>query len=664
MPSNNNNVISIWAIIFITVIGINPLYVHAQHDSIHNNHFAKCDTDKEKLIYLADSSEDRVIDFIRRNEDKYYSFIKRVEKDISPEKKYLIKRREVSALFLKSKYHSAVPAIYDLLSQKEFVTEKDSVDLLLKLRICFIKLLNYPKVFEIHNLLVKMSRNNPIIKGNNFGIPLSSVYIDMGLYDDGLLQLKKEYEEDSENFGKYKEANYLNNVGVVLLKKFLPDSAIVYFTKSKQAISVYLKESPNDKYCIFFYGLLQGNIGQALMIKKQYKEAIPLLVEDINSSKRTGYYHNASISSNELVKCYLQLNNLNAAASILDSLTNLFQEIDVPDEYLLYLKLKSDLLSRQGNYIEANKSYREYIELEDSIRFSNNKIMQLNQQISFETNMLQQKIFEQEKELATRHEQVLRQKFQHNLLLSILILLTIIILLAAYFIVRIKRREIELSEKNNEISAKSIALENTLKEKEVLFKEVHHRVKNNMQIIMSLLKLQSGKINNKALEEYFEEARNRIQSMALVHEFLYKKERIDLLRIDKYIIQLSEEILKSYNYNYYKIELKTDCHEILLDMDTAVPLGLIVNELVTNSVKHAFEKHEGQISISLKENADSILLSVCDNGMGLPEDFDTRKENSLGMELIQLLSEQINAKVEISSGNGLMVNIIIPKTKA
>ena len=133
------------------------------------------------------------------------------------------------------------------------------------------------------------------------------------------------------------------------------------------------------------------------------------------------------------------------------------------------------------------------------------------------------------------------------------------------------------------------------------------------------------------------------------------------MQMDEYIIQLVQEIKTSYTKPDSKIELQTDCDPILLDFDTSIPLGLIINELITNSFKHAFPNGTGKITITFKAHPSNYVLQIKDNGVGLPSNFEAKKENSLGMELILLLTGQIDAKLEMNQNEGLEVKITIPK---
>lgn len=216
-------------------------------------------------------------------------------------------------------------------------------------------------------------------------------------------------------------------------------------------------------------------------------------------------------------------------------------------------------------------------------------------------------------------------------------------------------------------------LKASLREKEVLLREIHHRVKNNMQVISSLLNLQSSRIKNKNVFEMFKKSRDRIRSMALIHEKLYQSK--DFARIDlaSYIQSLVVHLLHSYNVDPDVIKLKTEIEDIFLDINTAIPCGLIINELVSNSLKHAFpelntrqkkRKKMSEILIRIhSDEKDLTTLIVGDNGVGLPKDFDIRKAKSLGLQLVNDLVEQLEGAIKHQKRRGTVFKITFSPPK-
>lgn len=208
-------------------------------------------------------------------------------------------------------------------------------------------------------------------------------------------------------------------------------------------------------------------------------------------------------------------------------------------------------------------------------------------------------------------------------------------------------------------------LKASLKEKEVLLKEIHHRVKNNLQIVSSLLKLQSGYIKDKEALALFKDSYNRVHSMALIHEKLYRT--ADLARIDvgDYIRTLLSNLFSSYGVSSIAIKLNLEIDKIFLDVDTAIPCGLIINELVSNSLKYAFpHATSGEITISFKSvNNTHFALNVSDNGIGISSDIDIEELESLGLQLVLNLIEQLSGCFDLDVTNGTSFKIQFPQTK-
>ncbi len=206
----------------------------------------------------------------------------------------------------------------------------------------------------------------------------------------------------------------------------------------------------------------------------------------------------------------------------------------------------------------------------------------------------------------------------------------------------------------------------SLEEKEVLLKEIHHRVKNNMQVISSLLNLQSGRIKNEEILEMFKESQDRIRSMSLIHERLYQSQ--DLARIDfsHYIENLANHLFQSYRIDPETVGLVTDVRNVSLDINKAIPCGLIINELVSNSLKYAFPQaraeekkkaKKGEINISLASENGKISLLYKDNGVGLPEDLNIETADSFGLQLVTALVAQLNGEIEIKKKPGATFKI-------
>jgi len=205
----------------------------------------------------------------------------------------------------------------------------------------------------------------------------------------------------------------------------------------------------------------------------------------------------------------------------------------------------------------------------------------------------------------------------------------------------------------------------SLREKEILLQEIHHRVKNNLQIISTLLYLQSGYIKDKEAFEMFNESINRIKSMALIHEKLYQFTDLGKIDVGEYIRELAADLFLSYGVKTDGIKLETHVHEVLLSINTAIPCGLIINELVSNSLRHAFpDAKKGKILIDLSLDSDYMFtLIVGDNGVGFPKDLDFRNTETLGLQLVMTLVKQLKGTIELDRSGGTAFKITFAEQK-
>ena len=202
-------------------------------------------------------------------------------------------------------------------------------------------------------------------------------------------------------------------------------------------------------------------------------------------------------------------------------------------------------------------------------------------------------------------------------------------------------------------------IKQSLEEKEVLLKEIHHRVKNNMQVISSILNLQAGYVKDPETQDMFKESIDRIRSMALVHEMLYQSKDLGKIAFGEYIKSLASYLVRSYRKKSSTVQLRMDVDDVIKSINMGIPCGLIINELISNSLKHAFaDGKEGEISIEIKSDGDSrINMNVGDNGIGFPEEIDFRKTKSLGLQLVMTLVQQLGGRIELERSAGTAFRI-------
>ncbi len=232
---------------------------------------------------------------------------------------------------------------------------------------------------------------------------------------------------------------------------------------------------------------------------------------------------------------------------------------------------------------------------------------------------------------------------------------------------RVIERTAEISDSNKQLAAEIVIrvdaekqLTKTVGEKEVLLREVHHRVKNNLQIIISLLNLQSRYMTDEYTIAAFRESVNRIKAMALVHEKLYQSKDISNIDLDNYIRFLGNSLFQFSGMTGKGITLTNDIRDVSLAIDTAIPIGLIINELISNSLKYAFPNgRKGEISLAIHRQDHTITILFKDNGVGIPQDLDWQNAKSLGLRLVISLVEQLNGTIELDRSEGTAFTIVV-----
>jgi two-component sensor histidine kinase len=197
-------------------------------------------------------------------------------------------------------------------------------------------------------------------------------------------------------------------------------------------------------------------------------------------------------------------------------------------------------------------------------------------------------------------------------------------------------------------------IKKSLEEKESLLKEIHHRVKNNLQVICSLLRLQRRHVTSEESRTVFKETENRVRSMAMLHEALYQSDNLNRISAREYVHDLTSYLFQSYNAAKQGIDLHMELEDLSFSIDIAIPCGLIINELITNALKHAFPAgRKGEIRICLRCSADDEWeLVVADDGAGLPKDIQVRPRESLGLSIVQTLTKQLQGEMELNALNG------------
>ena len=271
--------------------------------------------------------------------------------------------------------------------------------------------------------------------------------------------------------------------------------------------------------------------------------------------------------------------------------------------------------------------------------------------------MTKYEVREKNKELELKEKELKQSTYQKNLFITLLSVIGLLLLMAVLFM----RSKIK---SNRALSSQKQLVEKSLADKELLLREIHHRVKNNMQVISSLLSIQSRDIKDEVALKAVNDSRNRVRAMALIHQGLYIENDLRGIRTSDYITKLCNSLFSSYRIDADRINLQLYVEDLLIDVDSIVPIGLILNELITNALKYAFpESRKGKITVRIKEAVEGLHLEVEDNGIGIPPERQVANEGSFGMKMIKAFSKKLDAEWEVASEKGTKVSLVIKKYK-
>lgn len=561
--------------------------------------------------------------------------------------------------YLNKNYSKAITVFTDLLERNKIKNYKDSAAALFYLKNAFVHIHSLNKAIEIHRILMTIRNRHSDIDEWKFHPKLSIIYYEMKLYKECLSQQLLEYDEIKHMGQGHILLGYFNNRGLFWQKYGQLDSAMACFNKAKEIfysthIGKVLNESDE-----FTGGLIDGNIGQVFIALKDYTKAIPLLKKDVASSIRIKDYLNAAISEIELANCYLNLNQFSLSKNYLDSANQKLATIEDYNTKLKILKQYAEYYDKIGSSRVAIDYYSKYISFKDSVDQKENLKELISSQVIHQVEEKENLIRTNQQNIKEKNAEVSQQKTIRNALLFCGLILIIVIVFVSVQLKKSDNSKQLLELRNKQIETRNEIIDKSLLEKDLLIKEVHHRVKNNLQIISSLLKLQSAKSTNEEVKNSLGEAHDRINSMALLHQLLYRNNQMTSLAFNDYLSGLIDQISNSFSLVNKNIRIEYKSIDLELDLDTAIPLGLITNELISNAYKHAFGGNEGIITIELSKLVkNTYQLKIADNGHGLSPNFDLNSVNSLGLDIVCILSEQINAELKIYNDNGAKFEIV------
>jgi len=499
---------------------------------------------------------------------------------------------------------------------------------------------------------------------NNF---LSTIYSKIGDSDRAIRIIRQSIDTMRINQFPYWELSFTNNLGVVYQGINELDSAWLYFTRAQKILTANFDSESNMDYD-FVSGLILGNMAQVLALKGEHLRAIPLFKLDIQNSLKEPQtiekHVNAIRSQLDLANSYTATGQFESAGKLIRNIKHELKTLNLSQALLDYWRIKWKLCEKKGDLQMALRAANRYNEIKDSMDLANNVQTLQNFQIAHESGQKESYIQEQDALLSELRDQAEQDVFIRNASLGIALLLLTLIILVAYAFRNKSSHSVSLAAQTKKIEEQSKVISKSLEEKDLLLREIHHRVKNNLQIISSLFFLQSKKIKDEKAKNIIREGQSRVHVMSLIHQKLYQAEHLNEIEFQGYLSDLAKQILQTNQTAKFEIGLTIEADEITETVELAVPIGMMVNELMTNSIKHAFEGRKvGQIRISLKCLGSMMTLEYEDDGRGVDSLESLNKEDSLGMKLIRLLTDQLDGAMEFSGTEGFKITIEFEQDK-
>ena len=547
----------------------------------------------------------------------------------------------------------------ELLLYHEFLEMKESVFVLYILKTAYNNSKQFEKLSEIAPKYYQQQKKygdpfsgeNKNLKANEeVNATYAQIYFDLKNYKQAQVYFNKYLNYLKSKKEYYRIASSQNNLGLSFFYQKKYDSAMHYFDKALLTINTKVKESDDasNNYLIHFSNSIEANKAKIYIEYKEYDKALPFQYKVIASSKETQEVNIQLGAYYDIAEIFYYKNKPDLSLQYLDSFTNTLKK--GYKNNLLSIKafgLKAKSLMLLGEISSANTFFKQQQNLVDSLDQEeiNRKYLQATVKLDVENKTEQ--LLDSKKLIAEKDKIATYQKTG--------LILLILFLIVSYF------GHKKSSEKSRIIQQQKNIVDKSLKEKEVLLKEIHHRVKNNLQLISSLLNLQSSKHNHKGFKEMVYESQKHINAIALIHEMLYQDSNLEFIYMQKYVEELTNSLSQVSYFKNIKYTIKTNA--IKLPINYATTLGLIINELFVNSMKYAFQSDKGTITILLDTNdTNQYEFTYKDNGVGMDKNRIEKQPETLGIKLINMFAEEIDATLVTENIQGLSYTFIF-KTK-
>ena len=531
-----------------------------------------------------------------------------------------------------------------LVSNPEFLNLPESIFALFALNSSYDRKGYYIQQINIINKLIEQNqRFDNIGRPNTYAYynELALVYYNLNQFELARVNFKKQAALFRKADDYFRTSSMLNNIGLTFIKEEQPDSALAYYKKAMDILEndILKDDYYSDSYMAHFKNVVRSNMFKIDLDTGNFDNIEHAFKEELASSKAIKEPRTTAQVYHYLADLYYRNGKYDTAEKYNDSTLAFRKQFPDPKNRKEAYLLRAKLALAQNENTTALKYFDLSFSLMDSL-YSENEAKNYSEATAKYNFVQTEQALEQNKK---QLQQIEKASVVQRIFLGVVISLGLVI---GGMLIRVKKS-------NKLIANQKNALEKGLTEKEIMLDEIHHRTKNNLQVVSGILELQRGKIDSEKYARLFDQSQDYLRSMAMIHELLYDQEVISSLDMQDYLTKLCNLLIEYYpdlNVNY-----RVNASTLPLNFNKATPLALICCELITNSLKHAF-KNEGTINIELSKHEEGYLLDYRDNGKGF-EHVNNATYYNTGLNLIGMLAEDLDGTVTFKTNEGFQCSL-------
>jgi len=583
------------------------------------------------------------------------------------------------------KYLSAIDEYNLFIKLQNDSTSKGSIDQLNRIAGCYKDLTEFEKSYKYYNFASKIGEKSNYNKGIGDSFSgIGQILERNGKYEEGMnyylnsnfqfklaqdstgmatsfnnignmMYYQGEFEQALEYYKKSAQIDFLKknelnlamaygNIGMIYQQLESLDSALYY----NQQCMMYLESIGNP----FYLGTIYNNIALVYYDLEDFETSLKYHLKSKQIKERIDDKSGLATSLINIGNLKVKLEDYSDAIKDYQLGMTICDELNTPMLKMNAYKGLSKAFQKTNDYKNALDYYIIYSEINDSLNAVESKNNVALLETKFETNQKEEIIAQQK--IDYKNEMAIEEAKSESKTILLVAISLLLCIVTVFFIVFYKKLKLTRQQK--------AIIEEKNNENKLLLGEIHHRVKNNLQVICSLLSLQEKSITDESAKKAILEGKERVKSMGLIHKMLYQNDNFSGIEMNDYVVKLIDGLMDSFGVDHSSMEIDTNFEQVKLDVDSAIPIGLIINELVINAFKYAYNNIDTpKITIKIDKQTEGLVLQIKDNGNGIPE--QVKKSNSFGFKLINSLVRQLNGELTLIAQNGLSYSILIKDYK-